>query len=246
MNESTLVSSRPFNRDVIRYFALICMTLDHIAWWFFDFLTPAAQVMHFFGRITAPVMCFFIAEGFHYTKNLKRYFMRITIFAVISQLPFILMGQDELNMLFTLLFSLTAVTVYEKRDWNPLLRAIVIFAMIAACHFADWDIFGILWVLTFHIFREKPLKKVLCFIAVWLLYYFYAVYINVTSHGITGIRDNAAFSLYTTGSLFALIFVLGLYNGKKGRFASFSKWFVYIYYPTHLMVIWAIYSFQPR
>ena len=232
-----------FSRDFIRYFAIICMTLDHIAWWFFPFHTPTAQIMHFFGRMTAPIMCFFVAEGFHYTKDIRRYFARIGIFAILSQIPFFLLGENELNMLFTLFFSLAAVAVYEKREWNPALRTVIILALIVACHFSDWDVFGILWVLGFHIFRENRIKKALSFIGVWVFYYFYAVYINVTSYGFEGLKTNIIYSLYSTGSLFALLIVLYLYNGRKSRFSKFSKWFIYIYYPAHLMVIWALYKY---
>ena len=229
----------PVNRDMLRYFAIICMTLDHIAWFFMPFLTPAAQVMHFFGRMTAPIMCFFVAEGYHYTKNLNKYFLRLGAFALISQLPFYLLGDKELNMIFTLLFSLAAVAVLEKRGWHPAVRALVIAVLIAACHYADWDVFAILWVLGFHVFRENRAKKAAVFVTVWLGYFFYAVYINVTRYNITGPVNNALYSLYTFGSLAALLLVLFLYNGEKGRFRA-SKWIIYAYYPVHLMVIWLV------
>jgi len=37
--------------------------------------------LHVIGRLTAPIMWFFIAEGFHYTKNVKKYILRLFIAA---------------------------------------------------------------------------------------------------------------------------------------------------------------------
>ena len=59
----------------IKIIAIIAMTIDHIAWLLF----PGYQhgwipiVMHVIGRITCPIMCYFIAEGFHHTKNIDKY-----------------------------------------------------------------------------------------------------------------------------------------------------------------------------
>ena len=51
------------------------MTIDHLG----DLLYPGmpnvlgANIMHIIGRLTAPIMFFFICEGFFYTKDLKKY-----------------------------------------------------------------------------------------------------------------------------------------------------------------------------
>ena len=237
MTQSLCERRSPVSRDALRYFAIICMTADHIAWFFLSFFSFESQLMHFFGRMTAPIMCFFIAEGYHYTKSLKKYFLRLGVFAVISQLPFYLLGMDELNMIFTLMLGLAAIVVIEEKRLHPALRVLAVAALAAAGHFADWSVFGVLWVVGFHVFRSSRAKKAAAFVVVWLCYLAYAVHLNLHSYGIEGVRDNVLYSLYTLGSLAALLLVLFVYNGKKGRFA-FSRWVMYVYYPLHLMVIW--------
>ena len=82
--------------NMIKLIAIIAMTVDHIAWAVFPGY-PAALlpvVMHLIGRITCPVMCYFIAEGFHYTRDVRKYTARLFIFAVISHFAYIFASND--------------------------------------------------------------------------------------------------------------------------------------------------------
>ena len=56
----------------LKYIAIFAMFCDHIAYLFLPSESMLYGVMRCFGRTTAPVMCFFISEGFHYTHNLKK------------------------------------------------------------------------------------------------------------------------------------------------------------------------------
>lgn len=90
------------------------MTIDHAT----DLLYPSfpAQpipiALHIIGRLTAPIMWFFISEGYHYTHNIKKYLLRLGIFAVIS------------HMLWVLIFVILVYPVMKqyngqrgKADW---------------------------------------------------------------------------------------------------------------------------------
>ena len=121
---------KPLNSNTLKYIAIVAMLIDHIAWAFVPFSSVLGQIMHFIGRFTAPMMCYFIAEGYFYTRNVKKYIVRIGIFAVISQIPFVvaekltappLMMIDgklwinpelfvpSFNVMFTLLLGLVAL-----------------------------------------------------------------------------------------------------------------------------------------
>ena len=73
----------------IKFIAIAAMLIDHIAWAFVPTYSVFGQIMHVIGRITASIMCFFVAEGYYYTKNVKKYVLRLAIFALISHVPFI-------------------------------------------------------------------------------------------------------------------------------------------------------------
>ena len=73
-----------FNATQLKYIAIIAMTIDHLGWLLYPGLVKGAVpvTMHIIGRLTAPIMWYFIAEGCYYTKNIKKYL--IFSFALVS------------------------------------------------------------------------------------------------------------------------------------------------------------------
>ena len=76
------------NRNQLKYLVIAAMLIDHIAWAFVPTASLLGQVMHIIGRLTGPTMAYMLAEGYRYTRSVKKYAMRLGIFAVISWLPF--------------------------------------------------------------------------------------------------------------------------------------------------------------
>ena len=79
-----------FNSNYLKLIAIIAMTIDHATDLLFPGFPsqPAPLVLHFVGRLTAPIMWFFVCEGFHYTKDVKKYMMRLGVFAIISHFAY--------------------------------------------------------------------------------------------------------------------------------------------------------------
>ena len=84
------------NSNALKIVAIIAMTIDHLAWLIFPSYDTSflPVLMHIIGRITCPIMCFFIAEGYYHTKNLKKYILRLFIFALISHVPYMLQSTN--------------------------------------------------------------------------------------------------------------------------------------------------------
>ena len=63
-----------FNKAVLQIIAAIAMTVDHLTWFFFPGYPRDALpiLLHVFGRLAFPIFAFFIAEGYHYTRNKNR------------------------------------------------------------------------------------------------------------------------------------------------------------------------------
>ena len=76
--------------------AIIAMTIDHIAWLVFPGYSrdTIPIVMHIIGRITCPIMCYFIAEGYHYTKDITKYTRRLFVFAFISHFAYVFFSDN--------------------------------------------------------------------------------------------------------------------------------------------------------
>ena len=82
---------KTLNANRIKVIAILAMTIDHIAWMLFPGYPREALpvVMHIIGRITCPIMCYFIAEGYHHTRDIDKYTARLFVFALISHFPYV-------------------------------------------------------------------------------------------------------------------------------------------------------------
>ena len=105
---------------VIKIIACITMVLDHI-----KYAIPCTNgiLTEYFGRISFPLFAFLITEGYVHTKDFKKYCLRLLIFGIISQIPFMLfrtlVGEWKmLNIMFTMLLGLIAIFVYDKIEKN--------------------------------------------------------------------------------------------------------------------------------
>ena len=117
MNESTFrLADYNWSRDLLKIVAIIAMTADHVSTYLMEYGTVTYEVCQFFGNFTIVIMSYFIVQGIKYTHSIKRYAIRMLIWAVISQFPYYLLRHDYgLNVMVTLLGSLMAVYLLDKK-----------------------------------------------------------------------------------------------------------------------------------
>lgn len=72
------------------------MTLDHVAWALFPGFSENALSLlaHTIGRISCPIFCYFVAEGFHRTRDVGKYAARIFAFALLSHFAYVFASDD--------------------------------------------------------------------------------------------------------------------------------------------------------
>lgn len=196
----------------LKLLAMLAMTADHIGAVFF----PEIPLLRWIGRLAMPVLCFFIGEGLRHTRSPRRYLLRLTGFALLSELPFDLAFYGGIewghqNVYFTLALGLLALRAIQSRGMEGWLLALTA-ALAAELLGCDYGMYGVLLILLldrFHRARSEQLAA--------------AALLNL-----------AFFGLQTqTLSLIALP-LLWLYNGKRGRD---DRRLFYLYYPAHLCVL---------
>lgn len=230
------------SRTYLKLLAISAMTCDHFALAFLSSDSILHYLMRAFGRMTAPIMAFFIAEGFVYTKSRIKYLMRLGMFALISQpFYFVLVFSrppntaleflTNLNVMFTFCSSLIILIIYENRKFPIWLKLILIGICFAFSDICDWSYIIPAWSLAFYIFREKTKTRNIVFAVISVL---------LPLHRYLQQFDSFLEYSYFLAVLLALI-PISLYNKNqikvKQKLKIFSKWIFYVYYPLHIVVI---------
>ena len=241
-----MVNKNGFNAFELKIIAIIAMTLDHLSKIIPAYTTAGYVVlllMNSLGRITMPIMCFFVAEGFYHTRSLKKYLCRMFVFAIISQIPFYLLTLKELpadvweiingnmtfNAIYTLFMGLLALTIAKADRMNIIVKVILLPLVIMLTYRSDWLIYGVLWVLSFGLFRGDFKKQAIIFAIITI---FRCVEIAVT--------ENLLSVSVQICTLLALPF-LYQYNGQQGKRLKYG---FYIFYPAHMLVLGLINLFN--
>lgn len=233
------------NRNEIKYLAIIAMLIDHIAMFF---LSPGISeaplsrialysVMRVIGRLTAPIMLFFLVEGFVHTSSRKKYGIRLFAFGLISQIPYALSHYNSLlkpdfNVIITLFVTFLMLTAAERIS-NRLLNRLVVFALIMVTFCCDWGVIGPFMAWLFYRYRDDRKAQLKYYSLVCAIQVVSAVvFLSMNGHHWYG-------ELWQAG-MFLVIPVLLCYNGEAGSKSSVNKWIFYVFYPLHLLVFWMI------
>ena len=188
---------------------------DYHFWYSFDDLLRAI------GRLAFPIFCFLLMEGFLHTKNIKKYALRLGLFALISEVPFDLAFNEKIleasyqNVFFTLFIGLLVLiglkyfeeTLPPHISW---LRFIVALTGILLAMFlrTDSDAFGVMLIFLLYEFRNLP--KLRCIAGAILMLF------------------------NSTTGCFAFL-LIWFYNGERGK--QLPKYFFYAFYPVHLLLL---------
>lgn len=233
------------NRNQIKYIAIIAMIIDHIA---IAFVSPGGteapltrialySAMRVIGRLTAPIMLFFLVEGFIHTSSRKKYGTRLFIFGLISQAPYALMRYNtllkpEFNVMITLFLAFLMLLAADSIS-SPWLKWPAVAGIILVTFCCDWGLVGPLMALLFYLNRSSRKAQMISLAAVCALQLMYSAFFLVRN-GYHWYGE-----LWHTGILL-VIPVLLCYNGKAGSRSPVNKWVFYIIYPLHLLILWFI------
>ena len=217
--------------SALKMIALVCMIIDHIAYFFSygsditiisvgTYTLSLYRLMRSIGRLSFPIYCFLIVEGFLHTRDRKKYLIRLFVFAVISEIPWDLahalkFPNSGLNVFFTLFLGCFALMVIEQFKENRTYQIIGLVALLIVSSLlkADYGLRGFCLIVMIYALREQKLLQAV--VACGLL--------SSTFRG-------------------ALAFIpINMYNGKRGFINNKPTQIAfYAFYPLHLLVIYLI------
>lgn len=240
---------------LLKIIGIVTMLCDHTG----DAILGHFSILNLIGRIAFPIFAFQIVQGYIHTKNLKRFMLRLLVFALISQIPFTLFLSTfttdtfysvqlfsvsfpmySLNIGFTMLLALFAIFVYDKIS-NKILGFLISLLIVVTAQIlnVDYGAFGVLLILIFYIFKTQTsyskkkniLNRVLMNISFIIIVFSYYFIRYLQAPHISIIEFYLPLVLFTYLSLLFINF----YNGKQG---AKVKYLFYIFYPVHLLLLY--------
>lgn len=225
----------------LKYIAMFFMLLSHLAQTGFMYglgqkYFVLADIFVLLGRISMPIFCFFTVQAVIYTKDFKKYCLRMLLFALVSEIPFDIsiygtpFYMNGQNVIFTLLIG--AIVIYGidyfwKKEVNTILKILVILIIIfigtnlALTLRTDYKHNGVMAIVLLYFARDS---KILTSLALLLAFHF------------EFIMGGYAIPI-TYGVVYLAIPLIMLYNGQRGKQ---NKWAFYIFYPSHLLFIYLL------
>ncbi len=230
------MGTKGLNGNQLKMIAIVAMTIDHLTsviwpgyptdWWII--------LLHIIGRLAAPIFWFMVAEGYHHTHDLKKYGIRLLIFAIVGHfaynfafgipfIPFKTSVFNQTSVIWALFLGLIGLWVSDHEGFKQWQKTLIILVLTILAFCADWSSIAVLAVIYMGENRGNLKKQMTC-IMIWVLVYaiVYAVFIN---------------PVYGMIQLFVCLTIplLKAYNGERGKMKN-MKYLFYIYYPAHLIV----------
>ena len=233
---------------VLKLIAALSMLCDHAGL----ILFPKAEVLRVIGRLSFPLYAFCIAEGFRYTRNRLKYFLRVFILGVLCQIVYCIAERDlylGILITFSLSIVLMALTDWVKKAFRGEAGSQKKLAEKLLGRPLPERAEKILSV------GLTVLAVALCLLLtakVKVDYGFFGILLPVFANlfddrerrifmfaaCLTAVAIQSASSFPIQYFSLLAVPLVALYNGKPGRFRM--KYFFYFFYPLHMAALYGI------
>lgn len=248
---------------IIKLIACITMLIDHIG---FVFEEPLAAIhpalplaMRCIGRLAFPLFAFGIAEGATHTSSPTKYLVRMFIFALIAQFPFMLMcgthyPEFTLNIfqhqvplykggsvMVTLFLGLAVcVSIHEGKHFGAALALVVAYVMDKLVGM-DYGFLGVVYVAAIYFARNSNWGRLLVMVLFAACFYISPLtnFVKALADGASSLANKKGV-YYFIGMCVPAILLL-FYKGKQGPKLKYA---VYAFYPLHMCVLWVIWALK--
>lgn len=232
--------AKGLNREQLKYLAAALMLMDHIINVFPVCSGAVFTLLDGLSHFTFVTMSFFLVQGMRYTHSSKQYAERLLIFALISQLPYMLAfskgvyeGAASPNVLVNFFVTFIMLRAYESVENKPL-RTLIISVCVLISLFCDCSCLIPISALLFHRAGEDRGLLAKVYLTMVLL-----MCVNGAAIAFEK-KMNLPLCLFSESWGIALsgLLIVKCYNGRKTQgHERLNKWFFYIFYPAHLLII---------
>lgn len=253
------------DRDWLKTIAIIAMTMDHIACSFLISGSAIWLIFRIIGRITFPLMAYMLADGFTYTRDLKKYIVRLLCFSVVSWftfsfletgsfLPIQLAEGNYTDYPFNRVYISSLDKTLCICRFSVITGLLCALLSLTVCEKTEWNLpvkilavcglvlitlncdWGWINIPMVMVFYYLRKNKPAMWIVFGVLSLLY-IFDFFLSSNIFAPYIIGTFKPYRIGIILVPIIIEFLYNGKKGKSGVAGQWFFYIYYPLHQVII---------
>lgn len=240
------MQKRGLSQEALKLLACMTMLVDHLAVIIVmgslysthhGMRLEIYETMRLIGRIAFPIYCFLLAEGSAHTHNHARYGLRLAICALLSELPYdlALWGRitwQHQNVMVTLFLGFCALEVMKRCPNLPLKLLLALpFAALAEFAGGDYGAKGIMLVVLFALTRRIPHRHLAQVLGIWFIFSpNHAMFLNWMEQ----------LSVTTQEWAVLAILPIALYDGRKVTKSKAVQWGFYLFYPTHLLLLYLI------
>ncbi len=239
----------------LKLVALFFMIIDHLG----AVVFVNVPEMRLLGRIAFPIYCWCMVVGFHYTRSIPRYLLRILIVGLISQPLYAMAMNHDLtkpNIFLTLFLALLGLWGIRKNKYGSRIWAPVLVVYLGTVLGVDYGWKGVLFLMLLYAARGSRPAIAAVMISFFL---FWGTSYSITNslfglsfdlnrpvqallsanrqtaadlvRGIT--QPLSAFMRLETYGLLSLFFILIPFRKNL----KYPVWAGYVLYPAHLLLI---------
>lgn len=231
-------TKKGWNSNQLKLIAIIAMTIDHLAWTLAPGYSTEWWVLlcHLAGRLTAPIMWFFIVEGWHYTHDVRKYTLRLFLLALVSHfaynfcfgIPMLPFRErsffNQTSVAWSLAWGLVLLRIHSNEKTASWLKFALTILICVISFPSDWSCVASMAILYMGVSRGD-FKKQMVWMMVWSAVYALVYFLFL----------DRLYGLLQLGTCLTIP-LLRCYNGRRGRWKGMGKLF-YVYYPLHMALL---------
>jgi hypothetical protein len=204
------------------------------------------------GRLAFPIFAFLAAEGCFYTRDPKKYGLRLFVFAALSEVPYDLMKSEvffdpyDQNVIWTFLIAFLCLrgcqllkARVKRKFYIPGAVLLGLAGFLAATLLStDYGGMGVLTVFVFYFLRTgkgwRMPMQLLLLAAINILF------LGGFGYGVTFRISGQSVELPLQGFALLALVPIWLYRGRQGYHSKPFQYFCYAFYPVHMLALFLL------